>query len=163
MNRKPNDAELDQILAQFRASVHGWSAQQYAEADLPSPFAVRRRSHLALRIAAAAAAVVMVAVSPFLIQHHAAQPTTAGRHAAPAAGAVAQTMQESSAETGTGQSATALPSGRAAERQLPTAAAISDEDLMAAVDADVSQRSPDAMSPLVELMSSDSSKTSTKD
>jgi len=130
---KIEDAQVEMALKRFRESVHGWSEQEFSRTR------VIRRSRwdamwrmmanpVMVWSMAGALAVASIGV-PVNIHHR--QVVAAERQAE-------LEKQKKLAE-------------EKAEQQA--AAAISDDELMSHVDSDIAQEAPDAMQPLVQLMS----------
>jgi hypothetical protein len=144
--------QLESLLSSFRSSVHAWSAQQYAQLPLPVPAGRRRILRLAPVCLAGGLALMALGVFPFF--HGTGTSTSVASNSRPASAQIAQLASPPTAVTVAHATTSSAP--------IPSskpAVSMSDEELMAAVDEDVSQRSPDAMSPLVALMSSDSTTT----
>jgi hypothetical protein len=154
------DVQFESLLANFRNSVHSWSAQEYAKVDMPLPVVGRRfLLRTPLCVAVGVAVVALIVALPMLYR--------SGNTATVASNPVAkQTVvsPQTGAPPAVNTLVAAIDSSAAPlhEHSTKPVASMNDEELMAAVDKDVSQRSPDAMSPLVELMSSDGSATSTQ-
>jgi hypothetical protein len=158
-NHEQLEAELKQVLGDFRSAARTMSANQYAAANLPMPNAAKSSRFAAWKLnsslgAVAAALVVVVALVPGWHQDHKPHPvpanvTIASNHMPPAITPATVAVQDAQPTT--------------VSRSRSGAPALSEEDkLLADVDADVSQQTPDAMSPLVTLMSADNSTTTTE-
>lgn len=63
------DKELEEILSQFRASAHAWSAQEYARTSIESPAAFRRHRKGPVRWALAVCLMVIAASVPVHREH----------------------------------------------------------------------------------------------
>jgi hypothetical protein len=159
------DEQLDSLLANFRSTVHSWSAQEYARADMPMPLPKRTRFPLTpLRLVTGLAMVAVLVAVPWVNHLNSANNPPLAHHMYVTNNPQVATTAQVEAQAPAPEQETAVTS-RNLSRSFLTAkpvASMNDEELMAAVDEDVSQRSPDAMSPLVELMSSDGSATSTQ-
>ena len=130
------DSQVQDALRHFRASVHGWSEQEFGRART-----VRRSRWDAMwrmavnpvlswtMVGLVAAASVAVPVSV----HHEREVAAERRLA------VEQIEQQQRAAT--------------EAAKLQAASAINDDELMSHVDSDVAQAAPDAMEPLASLMS----------
>ena|ERR1700678_858934 len=138
MNFKEQDRETEDVqaaLRHFRESVHGWSEQEFGRARV-----IRRsRWDAMMRVMARpvmawslASALVVVSVGiPASVQHE--RQVTAERQAA------LDRERAMQAE--------------AAKQVVTSATAMSDDELLSHVDSDIAQAAPDAMQPLVSLMS----------
>lgn len=124
------EADLQQVLRNFRSSVHAWS-----EAELSRPRMVPATHRHSWRFAAAWALGCVVAVGSLtagLYQHHRSQFVASNTQQQP----VQQDQQQF-------QTRLSAVSEQAGQR---------DENLMAVVDSDVSRPVPSAMEPLAQLM-----------
>jgi len=124
-----NDALLEQALAEFRQSVHSWSEAAY---NRPRGFRVALRRSWRLAVGWALGCVLAAgSVGGGIYEHH--------RRVEARLAAAAQAAKEKQLQA----------------KETPKAA---DEDLMAAVDSDVSREVPAAMEPLAQLMDEGESK-----
>lgn len=124
------EADLQQVLRNFRSSVHAWS-----EAELSRPRMVPATHRHSWRFAAAWALGCVVAVGSLtagLYQHYRSQFVASNTQQQP----VQQDQQQFQARL-------SAVSEQAGQR---------DENLMAVVDSDVSRPVPSAMEPLAQLM-----------
>lgn len=127
------EADLQQVLRNFRSSVHAWS-----EAELSRPRMVPATHRHSWRFAAAWALGCVVAVGSLtagLYQHHRSQ-FVAGNTQQPQVQQDQQDQQQFQARLST----------------VSEQARQGDENLMAVVDSDVSRPVPSAMEPLAQLM-----------
>jgi hypothetical protein len=132
------EMELGQVLSNFRQSVHAWSDAEYNRPRTVAPSALRRTWRMTV---AWALGCVLAAGSLsgglFELRHKqemaraAAERDTHLRQAAAAQPAVAQALVKQADEPQAG---------------------VTDEELLAAVDKDVSRVAPSAMEPLAQLM-----------
>jgi len=126
-----SDAELEQVLAHFRQSVHAWSDAELTRPRLAT--AARPSMMRGWRVAAGWAlgcALAVCGVSGGLYEHQ---------------------RQTDLAKVRAAQQAEQ-------QKQLAAQKAQEEEDLLARVDSDIAREVPSAMEPLAQLMDADESK-----
>lgn len=121
------DSELQQVLANFRSSVHSWSEAAYIRPRTGLAASGRRRVWRLAVGWALGCALVAGGVSGGLYERHQRQET-------------ARIAAVHEAER---------------QRQLAADRAREEEELLAKVDSDVSRQVPSAMEPLAQLMAED--------
>jgi cell division protein FtsL len=140
-NGQAGDVQVELALRRFRESVHSWSEQEYSRVR---GVEVTRRSRFWQVMAnpamvwTMASALVMASVGVPVTVHHQRQ-VAAEKQAA-------YEKQQKATE--------------AAQKALDAANTMDDEDLLDHVDSDIAQAAPDAMQPLVSMMTDTSSDAS---
>jgi hypothetical protein len=130
------DLEIEAALRHFRESVHGWSEQEYSK-----PRVIKRSRWSGLwRVMANPAMVSTLATA--LVVTSIGIPVTVRHERQVAAQQAALDLQKKLAD----------------EKAAQAAAEAEDEDLLSHLDSDIAQAAPDAMQPLVSMMSDTSSK-----
>jgi hypothetical protein len=133
------DVQVEAALRHFRESVHGWSEQEYSKPRV----IVRSRWSGLWRMMANPALVSTLATA--LVVASVGIPVTVHHERQVAAQQAALEVQKKLAD-------------RKAEEIAKAAADAEDEDLLSHLDSDIAQAAPDAMQPLVSMMSDTSSK-----
>jgi hypothetical protein len=133
-----DDEQVEAALRNFRASVHGWSEQEFSRARTikrsPWDAVFRALAHPVMAWTLASALVVTSVGVPVKLHHD----------------------REAAAE-----SAAAIQRQRALEKATAAqeaANSMTDDELMDHVDSDIAQAAPDAMQPLASLMTDTSAK-----
>ena len=140
------ERELEQVLRNFRQSVHAWSDAEYSRPRALAAGSVHRTWRMALGWALGCVIAVGSVAGGLLERHH------------------QQQLAREAAERGAQQAAQAKAAEKAApapaqEEQLASVQVFTaDEDLLAAVDSDVSRQVPSAMEPLAQLMENDTNR-----
>jgi hypothetical protein len=139
------EKELEQVLRNFRQSVHAWSDAEYSRPRALASAGTHRAWRMALGWALGCVLAVGSVAGGLLERHH--QQTLARM----AADHEAQQQHAKAVEK------TAAPVAQ--EEQIAAVEpSTTDEDLLAAVDSDVSRQVPSAMEPLAQLMENDTSR-----
>jgi hypothetical protein len=132
---KVEDVELESALKHFRQSVHGWSEREYSRARTVAPvragFWIRLRKPIVAGALGCVVAVTAITV-PVSVHHQRKM-------------ALEQEMALREQK-------------RLADAAAQRAAAINDDKLLADVDSDIEQATPDAFQPLASLMSDSTAK-----
>src|SRR5580698_7316398 len=140
-NRQVEDVQVEAALRNFRASVHNWSEQEYGRTRTIQRSRWsglwRVMAHPAM-VGTMTSALVIASVGIPVTVHHERQVAIERQ----AARATIDLQQKLAAEAAV----------------KTTADTIDDEDLLSHVDSDIAQAAPDAMQPLVSMMSETSSK-----
>lgn len=132
------DAQVEMALKHFRESVHGWSEVEYQRARTTQTIwgsrwdAMWRMMANPVMVWSMAGALAVASVGVPVNLHH-RQVVAAERQA------VLEKQKELAAEK--------------AEQQAAASNVMSDDELMSHVDSDIAQEAPDAMQPLVQMMS----------
>jgi hypothetical protein len=137
-NRETVDEQVELALRNFRESVHGWSAQEYCKAR------TIRRSRWDLVWRMMANPVLGWTMTGALVVGSVGVPVRVHHERQVAAERSAQSLRQQQLEK---------------ENEARQAAVqMSDDELLAHVDSDIAQDTPDAMQPLASLMSDSTTK-----
>ena len=133
-----DEAALRQTLSHFRQSVHAWSDAEYGRARIVRPAKVQTLWRMAV-IGVLGCVVAAGALSVILVElRH--QPVTV------------QTAAVRAPSTQPQAALAQAPAKAPAATLHQPPASVSDEELMASIDKDVSRIAPSAMEPLAQLM-----------